>query len=318
MPTVSVVIPCYNQATFLGEAIESALAQTVPGVEVVVVDDGSQDATAGIVARYPGVRYVRQANEGVARARNRGACTSRGSHLIFLDADDRLLPHAAAAGLALFEAHPETALVRGYHDELTADGVRVPVVFPPGPEALTYETLLSFSHHIAVPSEAMFRREAFEGAGGFHARFYGVEDLDLYFRIARRFPPIRAHREVVTVYRRHPESMSHQSLRMLRSTHALFEAQLPFVRGDRALERAHRAGHHWLSAHYTSQLVGELRRAARQRRIREVAVGALALLRYQPRELTENAGRKVRSTLGARLGGGGGGRPADGGGDERR
>src|SRR5918997_500688 len=106
---VSVVIPCYNQAHFLGEAIESVLSQTYPHFEVVVVDDGSTDNTQEVAARYPGVRYIRQENQGLAGARNAGIRRSNGSFLVFLDADDRLLPRALEAGLKALKEHPECA-----------------------------------------------------------------------------------------------------------------------------------------------------------------------------------------------------------------
>src|SRR6266446_9539630 len=102
---VSVVIPCYNQAHFLGEAIDSALAQTYPHLEIVVVDDGSTDNIAAVVARYPGVRYFRQENQGLAAARNTGLRHSVGERLVFLDADDRLMPGAIEVGLACFRDH---------------------------------------------------------------------------------------------------------------------------------------------------------------------------------------------------------------------
>src|ERR671912_965329 len=108
---VSVVIPCYNQAHFLGEAIESVLSQTYPHFEIVVVDDGSTDNTQEVAARYPGVRYIRQENQGLAGARNAGIRRSNGSYLVFLDADDRLLPEALEVGLEHLNAHPECAFV---------------------------------------------------------------------------------------------------------------------------------------------------------------------------------------------------------------
>src|SRR4028119_1234933 len=108
---VSVIIPCYNQAYFLGEAIESVLAQSYPHFEIVVVDDGSTDNTSEVAARYPGVRCIRQENRGLAGARNEGIRHSSGSYLVFLDADDRLLPEALAVGLRHLKERPECAFV---------------------------------------------------------------------------------------------------------------------------------------------------------------------------------------------------------------
>src|SRR5438046_2433118 len=95
--TVGVVITTYNHAAFLGPAIESALAQTEPAAAVLVVDDGSTDDSASVAAKHPGVRVIRQSNRGLAAARNAGLREHTTDKLIFLDADDRLLPHAVAA-----------------------------------------------------------------------------------------------------------------------------------------------------------------------------------------------------------------------------
>src|SRR5215216_7819784 len=97
-PLVSIVIPCYRQAHLLGDAIESALSQTYPRVEVVVVDDGSPDDPASVVARHPEVHFVQQANQGGSVARNAGLRASRGEYVVFLDGDDVLLPHAVDTG----------------------------------------------------------------------------------------------------------------------------------------------------------------------------------------------------------------------------
>src|SRR5829696_8499022 len=110
-PLVSVVIPCYNQAHFLGEAIESVLSQSYRHFELIVVDDGSTDETSEVASRYEGVRLIRQENQGLSGARNTGIGHSGGEFLVFLDADDRLLLGALEAGLRCFEAHPEYALV---------------------------------------------------------------------------------------------------------------------------------------------------------------------------------------------------------------
>ena len=121
-PLASIVIPCYNQAHFLPEAIESALSQTHRPIEVIVVDDGSPDNAAEVVARYPHVRYVRQENRGLGGARNTGFRVSKGEYILFLDADDRFMPDAAAAHLSCFAKHPEAGFVVGDIDNISLDG----------------------------------------------------------------------------------------------------------------------------------------------------------------------------------------------------
>src|SRR5262245_52582764 len=102
-PTISVIITTYNQAAYIGEALESVLAQTLQPLEVIVVDDGSTDDTAEQVARFTGrIRYIRQKNQGVAGSRNTGVRAARGELLAFLDGDDvweteKLAAQAAAA-----------------------------------------------------------------------------------------------------------------------------------------------------------------------------------------------------------------------------
>ena len=119
---MSVVIPCYNQAHFLSEAIESVLAQSYPHFEIVVVDDGSTDDTPKVAARYPAVRCIRQDNRGLSAARNAGLGCSEGEYVVFLDADDRLLPEALEVGLECFDANPECAFVSGHYREISVDG----------------------------------------------------------------------------------------------------------------------------------------------------------------------------------------------------
>jgi len=100
-PTFSIVITCYNYAQYVGVAIESALAQTRPGVEVIVVDDGSTDASAEVIQRYAGrVRSIRQVNQGSIPAYNRGFAESTGDLVLFLDADDVAAPQLAEEAVA--------------------------------------------------------------------------------------------------------------------------------------------------------------------------------------------------------------------------
>ena len=108
--SVSVVIPCYNQGRFLQEAIASATAQGELVPEIVVVDDGSTDETHAVATRDGTVRYLRQERSGLSEARNSGWRASSGDYVIFLDADDRLLPGAVEAGLEAFGRWPARRL----------------------------------------------------------------------------------------------------------------------------------------------------------------------------------------------------------------
>lgn len=111
-PTVSVVIPTYNRATRVPAALDSALRQGVPDLEIVVVDDGSQDDTHAVVAAYGDrVRYVHQANAGVGAARNTGIRHATGTFVAFLDSDDRWHDYKLSMQLALFREHPSVGLV---------------------------------------------------------------------------------------------------------------------------------------------------------------------------------------------------------------
>ena len=110
MTRVSIVIPCFNHARFLADALDSVRAQTWPLVEAIVVDDGSTDDPSSIASRYPDVRVIRQSNRGLSAARNSGWQASSGDIIIFLDADDVLYPTAAAAAVEQLATHPETMM----------------------------------------------------------------------------------------------------------------------------------------------------------------------------------------------------------------
>ena len=105
MPLVSIIIPCFNAEACLQETLDSALAQTHPEVEIIVVDDGSTDGTRALVAAYGDrLRVIHGPNQGAASARNTGTALARGEFLLYLDADDLLEPEAIASRLAALAA----------------------------------------------------------------------------------------------------------------------------------------------------------------------------------------------------------------------
>jgi len=126
-PKISVVIPVYNYAEFLPRALESVLSQQDANLEVVVVDDGSIDTTSNVaqdwVGKYPNsIRYLHQDNQGPGAARNRGAEVSSGDYLLFLDADDGLLPGALSRFRAVIDSHPDIDLIYGGCRSVYRDG----------------------------------------------------------------------------------------------------------------------------------------------------------------------------------------------------
>lgn len=176
---MSIVVPSYQHGRFVGEAIESALAQTHRDVEVIVVDDGSTDVTARVLERYP-VRTISQPHSGICAAANRGLTAARGSYLMRLDADDVLLPTYVEETVAALAAHSDAAFA--YTD-----------VAYFGDRAGTYRAAEFDPERLAeanfVHASALMRREAFQRTGGYQRDLTDsrCEDWDLWLSFADRW-----------------------------------------------------------------------------------------------------------------------------------
>lgn len=279
-PLVSVIIPCYKQAHFLGEAIESVLAQTHMRHEIVVVDDGSPDNTVEVASRYPGVRCVRQTNGGLAAARNAGIRESRGEYLAFLDADDRLLPHALRAGLDCFHVRPECAYVSGHYRLMHADGTPLPDFVQVPPEPDVYRTLLQ-RNYIGMHATVMYRRAVLELAGGFDTTLVSCEDYDMYLRIARGHA-VRSYDRVVAEYRRHAGAMSMDPARMLNGALGAFARQWRYIADNPDYVRAQREGIRCMRRYAHWPLLKYIYGCLRAHRPVAWLRSSLALLRYLP------------------------------------
>ncbi len=279
---VSVVVPCYNQARFLDEAIESVLAQGYPHFEILVVDDGSTDHTFEVAARYPMVRYIRQDNQGLAAARNSGLRQSRGSYMVFLDADDRLLPNALEVGLRCLKAHQDCAFVSGYSRRIAADGSPLPIWLRRCVERDHYVELLRRGNYIGMHAAVMYRRSVFDSVGAFDTSVKACEDYDLYLRIARVFS-VCGHREVVAEYRQHSSNMSHDSALMLKASLAVLRSQRAYVKRDRRNAEALKTGVRFQQQYYGALLAREVLAHAQQREWGQAVSDLLVLLRHHPR-----------------------------------
>ena len=287
-PLVTVVIPCYNQARFLGEAIESVLAQSYTNFEIVVVDDGSTDNTSEVAGHYPKVRCVRQENRGVSAARNAGLAHARGEYVVFLDADDRLLPRALEVGVRELGTHPESAFVFGYHNNIATDGTPGALRgnFTSHPLPNERDQYLALLHRCYIRTHTvMYRRSVFDSVGGFDTSLNASEDFDMYLRITREFP-VHHHDEVVAEYRRrhgantigNPELILSTSIDVLRS-------QREHVRRNKRYVEAYKAGLRHRQRTQGDRLVGQVRARMRAREWSLVVKGLLSLLRYYPRGL---------------------------------
>jgi len=185
-PAASVIIPTFNRAAFLREAVDSVLSQTEKKFELIIVDDGSTDATRELAESYgERVRYFFQPNAGASAARNGGIKNARGKFITFLDSDDLWLPKKLARQIAWMNAHPEIMLC--YTDEIwIRRGVRV------NQKKIHAKTggwiyPLCLPRCIISPSSVLVRRELFEAVGVFDEQLPICEDYDLWLRVAAQF-----------------------------------------------------------------------------------------------------------------------------------
>ena len=200
--SVAVVIPTYNAAARLGTAVESVLAQGWGELAIVVVDDGSTDGTAAMVARFGDrVRYVRQERRGVSAARNVGLRATAGEFVAFLDADDVWLPGKLALQMPEF-ADPAVGLVYSDFSLRREDGRDLASYLPSylaerplAGEGWVLERYLR--SQFLFPSTVVARRRALERAGLFHEGLRGAEDLELFARVAAHWK-VAWRREVLT------------------------------------------------------------------------------------------------------------------------
>jgi glycosyltransferase involved in cell wall biosynthesis len=207
LPLVSVVIPSYNHARFVTQAVDSGLAQTYPNVEVIVVDDGSKDGTRQSLKPYLGrIRYIYQENQGLAAARNTGIQAAQGAYVALLDADDLWHPQKLQRQLAYLAAHPNVALLAA------AETTTLPNSWPVIPDTSPFGACPVPVEQLAMcsrfgPSGVVVARECFGRVGFFDTTLRSVEDRDMWLRIANHYP-VHMLTEVLWYYRLHGNNMS--------------------------------------------------------------------------------------------------------------
>lgn len=297
-PTVSVVIPCFNQARYLRAAVESVRRQSHAPIEHIVVDDGSTDDT-GAVARSLSVALIRQPNKGVSEARNAGLAAAHGDLIVFLDADDELLPDGIAIGAGALAANPHVSVVVGRCQAMNAAGESVPTQhYHVDPDNLYREWLTR--NFVWTPGAAMFRRGALAQAGGFPFDLGAAADYAVYLRFARSGSVLYHLNEVVR-YRQHETSMSRDPAMMLRLTLEVLRRERRAAPPQMTAEirRAQRAWCSW----YGEQIPDHVRKQWQAGRRGRAELGSLwTFVRCCPRSALRRAAQKLARTAAAATG----------------
>lgn len=206
MQIASVIIPTYNRAWVLKEAIDSVLAQDFREFEIIVIDDGSTDNTPQILERYQEICVVRQDHRGISAARNAGIARATGRFIAFLDSDDLWLPGKLSAQVAFFNTHPDI-LICQTEEIWIRNGIRV----NPKKRHRKYSGMI-FEHCLELcivsPSAVMMRRRLFDKTGNFDETLPVCEDYDLWLRVASRFPISLIEDPLVIKRGGHPDQLS--------------------------------------------------------------------------------------------------------------
>jgi glycosyltransferase involved in cell wall biosynthesis len=268
-PLVSVVIPAYNCAAFIGESLESVYRQTYRNWEVVVIDDGSTDETrAALDPHIERIRYFYQANRGTAAARNTGVSQARGELIAFLDNDDIWLPEKLARQVQIMQRSLECGLAFTDGKRFSAYGIHSEPLISSRLDGWiaahrTEDELVAkgdifrnlfFSNEISSASSVIVRRLCLERAGGFDETIAIADDYDLWLRIARAHSVALIQR-CLYMWRWHDGSQSgtipEREQRWRVASLVVREKHLPLAPPDlRRPLRAHLAREYWECARY--------------------------------------------------------------------
>lgn len=257
-PLFSIIIACYNGERYLNEAIQSVLDQSYTHFEIIVIDDGSTDGTATIAQSFPKITYIYQQNKGVCKARNIGLKNARGKYIIFLDQDDFLPPNRLENDLVEFSRKSSCAYIFGWFTTIDSKGNSINSNPTPHFTNVDYTTLLE-GHLLVPPGTITFSLDKLNSVSGFNENIRTSEDLDLYFRLASRYP-IFCHNQISLYYRRHANNWSSQygETLSLKEILARLEEQKIVIDGNQKLLISYEKGKtHW-KKNLGPRCVGEL------------------------------------------------------------
>jgi glycosyltransferase involved in cell wall biosynthesis len=214
-PLVSIVIPAYNSANYLPQALDSVLNQTFRDYEIIVVDDGSTDETEQVLAPYRGlIRYIRKENGGPASARNAGIRQASGEYIAFLDADDIWLPDKLQSQIDFISKNPDLHVLftdcaifdqHGFVTSSIKENHNISA-------RITFQDLLT--KHFVPMSSIIVKRACLDEIGLFDESLTGAEDYNLYLRLAQKFQ--FGYLDKVLVYHRKHENSLSEDLEQMR------------------------------------------------------------------------------------------------------
>ena len=215
-PLVSVIIAAYNRAQFVGQAILSALDQTVQDSEIIVVDDGSTDATSQVLSQFGDrIQIIRQINQGRSAARNAGVSIARADIIAFLDSDDMWMPDKLAKQLSLFDAHPAVGLAHTFSDVVDENGIRLRKQTRRRQHLYRDAVRRGYTYEGMSQQCTMFlstvaaRRECWDHVGPMDTNIPAFEDWDWYLRVAIK-AKIGTIPETLVHFRQHAGNTSSQ------------------------------------------------------------------------------------------------------------
>lgn len=223
MPSISVVIPVYNGEQTIRETIESILNQTFCDLEVIVINDGSQDSTLDTVKSIPDPRLqvFSYTNAGLATSRNRGIFHAAGDYISFIDADDLWTPDKLDSQFQALQQHPQAALAYSWTDYIDESSQFIRRGSHAQPHGNVYSHLL-LNNFIENGSNPLIRKQALIEIGGFDETLKAAEDWDLYLRLAARYPVVVVPLPQI-LYRESRHSMTTNVVRQEKETLKVIE-----------------------------------------------------------------------------------------------
>jgi len=217
IPLVSVIIPCYNYAAYVGQAIASVLQQDYPNYELIVVDDGSTDDSVAVIeatlrewqprSRVRRVEFIRQQNAGVSAALNAGLAVAQGEFVATFDADDLMPPNKLSIQAGYLAEHPEVGCVGGIAVRIDERGARLPKK-DKRRSIKRYDFAAALAEALVVGGGiAVYRRDAMLAVGGYDPQIK-IQDFQMTLKIAHAGYRVDILPDVVTLYRKHGDSLS--------------------------------------------------------------------------------------------------------------